>query len=128
LIGTDTGTQLSEDDYARVRINSNHAFSILSACVPSSDSLRFVCVRDPHARSTYTDEFITPEVLQQLRTIYPARRSSGAFWISWPIFLRYFCSLTISSYVSDHFDVREQGKFTRSSTEPIPTFYFDVSK
>ena len=67
---------------------------------------RFVLVRDPHARSNYTDEFITSTVLDQLRLVNDTSRSSGAFWISWSKFLRFFTSITISTYNEDYYDIR----------------------
>ena len=129
LIGAASGrTDVNDRKYSQVRIWNNHAFSILAAYALPSSSSRFVLVRDPHARSTYTDRHVTPIVLDQLRLINNTPRSSGAFWISWPRFLRYFRSITISSYNEDHFDIRHEGQFTRSSTQPIPTYRFRVTE
>lgn len=90
------------------------------------DSSRFVLVRDPHSRSNYTEKTITSTILAELRKINNTPRSSGAFWISWSLFLRYFTSITISNYNENHFELRYQGKFTRSSTEHLPTYSFHV--
>ncbi|CAF0828064.1 unnamed protein product [Adineta steineri] len=127
LIGTSTsGTNVNRDEYAAVHIHSNHAFSILAAHALVNDTSRFVLVRDPHSRSQYREDSITESVLKQLRLINSARRSTGAFWISWPRFLHFFESITISTYNSDHFDIRQQGQFTQSSTEVIKSYFFDV--
>ncbi|CAF3665498.1 unnamed protein product [Rotaria sp. Silwood1] len=127
LIGASTGRHdVSKDMYDQIRINSNHAFSILATHATDKDSVRFVLVRDPHACSCYRDEYITPKVLTQLRTINNAHRSTGAFWIEWTKFLRFFSKLTISTYVNNYFDIREQAKFTRLPTDPITVFYFHV--
>jgi hypothetical protein len=129
LIGTSSGrTDVSNEVYEQIRINPNHAFSILAAHALDNDSDRFVLIRDPHARSSYRDKHVTPEVLTQLRTIHKAHQSTGAFWIQWTKFLRYFSKLTISTYVSNHFDIREQAKFTRSPIDPISVFYFQVAE
>ena len=90
--------------------------------------MEFVLIRDPHARSNYKDELITPFILRNLNTIDRNSQSSGAFWISWPKFLRFFNSITISSYASDYYDIREINRFTRSSTQLIPTYHFHLNK
>ncbi|CAF4873840.1 unnamed protein product [Rotaria sp. Silwood1] len=129
LIGTSSGaTGVNSEEYARVHIHNNHAFSVLAAHALNNESSRFVLVRDPHSYSNYRESSVTENVLKQLRLVNSANRSTGAFWISWPRFLRYFSSLTISTYNSDHFDIREQFKFTRSSTQPIMTYHFHVPK
>jgi hypothetical protein len=134
LIGVSSGaTGVSAEEYARVRIHSNHAFSVLAAHTLTShkhadDSSRFVLVRDPHSRSSYTEDSVTDGIFKELRSINPAQRSTGAFWILWPQFLRYFSSLTISTYNSDNFDVREHGKFTRSSVENVISYRFHLSQ
>jgi hypothetical protein len=129
LIGTSSGGNgVSSEEYARVHINKDHAFSILTAHALGGASARFVLVRDPHSHSNYREEAVTDSVLKQLRLVNHANRSTGAFWISWPRFLRYFSSITISTYNSDHFDIREQYKFTRSSTEFVMAYYFHVPK
>lgn len=129
LIGVSSGrTDITEAEYAQVHISSNHAFSILAAHTLPTCSSRFVLVRDPHAHSNYTDPHVTPAVLDQLRLIHDASRSSGAFWISWPIFLRFFASITISTYNEDHFDVRYEGKFTSSGTQDAPAYYFSLTE
>jgi hypothetical protein len=87
---------------------------------------RFVLVRDPHSHSHYAENAITGEVLKQLRAFYPTDRSTGTFWISWPRFLRYFSSITISTYNSDNFDLRERGRFTESSTDYVTSYRFHV--
>jgi hypothetical protein len=127
LIGASTGrTDISAEEYARFHIQSNHAFSILAAHALPGCSSCFVLVRDPHARSNYADQYVTSAVLHQLRLIDDTPRSSGAFWISWSRFLRFFASITISSYNEDHFDIRHEGQFTRSSTQYVPTYRFHV--
>jgi hypothetical protein len=119
---------VTKEEYSQVRIHSNHAFSILAAHVLINCSTRFVLVRDPHARSNYTEEHVTPVVLAELRLINDTPRSSGAFWISWSTFLRFFSSITISNYNENHFDVRHEGQFTRSSTEETPTYRFRLTE
>ncbi|CAF1007734.1 unnamed protein product [Rotaria sp. Silwood1] len=127
LIGvSSSGTGVSSEEYARIHIHENHAFSILAAHAFANDSTRFVLVRDPHSRSNYTEELVTESVLAQLRLVNAARRSTGAFWISWPRFLRYFSLITISTYNSDHFDIRQQGQFTQSATQCVATYHFHV--
>ncbi|CAF1095120.1 unnamed protein product [Adineta steineri] len=127
LIGASTsGTNVNRDEYAAVHINSNHAFSILAAHTLINDTSRFILVRDPHSRSRYTEDLITKPILEQLRKVNPTHRSTGAFWISWPRFLHFFESITISTYNSNHFDIRQQGQFTQSSTEVIKSYFFDV--
>ncbi|CAF1042665.1 unnamed protein product [Rotaria sordida] len=129
LIGATTGRRnINEEEYQRIHIHSNHAFSILAAYYLSEISMPFVLVRDPHARVNYREEIITSSILSQLNSILPFHLPSGAFWISWPVFLQFFNSITISSYANDYYDIREVAKFTRSSIEPIPTFHFYVSK
>lgn len=129
LIGASSSrTDVTEQEYSQVRIQNNHAFSILAAHALVSCSSRFILVRDPHARSNYTDRQVTPVILDQLRLINDTPRSSGAFWISWPIFLRFFSSITISTYNEDHFDIRHEGQFTRSSMQEVPTYRFRVTE
>jgi len=106
----------------------NHAFSILAAHCLSNISMEFVLVRDPHARTNYREEILTSSILKQLNSILPFRLPSGAFWISWPRFLQFFSSITISSYSSDYYDIRETGQFTQLSIESIPTFHFYISE
>ena len=129
LIGAATGrSDVSAEEYARNNIPNNHAFSVLAACSLSYIAMQFVLIRDPHARSNYQDELVTSSILNKLNTIHRNSQSSGAFWISWPKFLRFFNSITISSYASDYYDVREVNRFTRSSSQLIPTFQFHLPK
>jgi hypothetical protein len=130
LIGASTSrNDVTAKEYSEVRIHNDHAFSILAVhALPSCSSSRFVLVRDPHARSNYTDKYVTPTVLEQLRLVNDTSRCSGAFWISWSLFLRFFASITISTYNEDHFDIRHKGQFTRSSTQYVPTYRFRVSE
>lgn len=90
--------------------------------------MEFILIRDPHARSNYTDELMTPMILHKLNSMNHNSRSTGAFWISWPKFLRFFNSITISTYANDYYDIREVNRFTRSSTQLIPTYHFHLSK
>ncbi|CAF4931148.1 unnamed protein product, partial [Rotaria sp. Silwood1] len=127
LIGASSGRNgVSESEYSLVGIHNNHAFSILAAYTISDCSSHFVLVRDPHAHSNYTDEYVTSTILDRLRLINDTPRSSGAFWISWPIFLRYFSTITISTYNEKYFDIRYEGKFTRSSTQYVPSHRFHI--
>ncbi|CAF1267771.1 unnamed protein product [Rotaria magnacalcarata] len=129
LIGTSSGGNgVSSDEYARVHIHKDHAFSVLAAHGLDNASARFVLVRDPHSHSNYREDDVTDSVLKRLRVINHAGRSTGAFWISWTRFLRYFSSIAISTYNKDDFDIREQCKFTRSSTEYVMTYYFHLSR
>lgn len=129
LINASTGRlDVSEEEYALNHIPSNHAFSVLAAYSHPSISMPFILVRDPHARSYYQDEFLTVPILNKLNSLGRNSRSPGAFWISWPKFLRFFNSITISSYASDDYDVREVNRFTQSSTQLLPSFHFHLSK
>ncbi len=127
MIGTSSGgTDVSPEEYASVHINRNHAYSLLTAHTLSIKPHRFLLVRDPHSHSRYAEDAVTETVLKQLRAFNSADRSTGAFWISWPRFLRYFSSITISTYSSDNFDIRERGRFTRSSTDHVTSYCFHV--
>lgn len=129
MIGTSSGgTGVSSEEYDRVRIHKNHAFSILDAHVLPGHPSRFVLVRDPHSQSSYQEGAVTENILQQLYLVNPARRRTGGFWISWSRFLRYFSSITISHYNSDYFDIREEGRFTKSPTEYVKVYYLDLPR
>jgi hypothetical protein len=129
LIGVSSGgTAITKEEYASVHIHKNHAFSILAAHALTDGSGRFVLVRDPHSHSQYREASVTKDVIEQLRRVNPAHRASGAFWISWKAFLRYFSSLTISTYNSDHFDMRQRGEFTRSPTQCVTTYQFQLNE
>lgn len=119
---------MSDSEYNRERIHGNHAFSVLSAHFLSSMSMQFILLRDPHGRSQYVDELLSAANSSKLNSWYPKSQSSGAFWISWAKFLRLFNSITISTYASDYYDVREVSRFTRAPQESIPTFHFHLSK
>lgn len=127
LIGASTGgTKINATEYASVHINNNHAFSILTACAIPTAPHRFVLVRDPHSHSRYSEDAITKDVIKQLRALNSSDRSTGAFWISWDRFVRYFSSITISTYNSDYFDLREQGRFNRSATDNVTSYRIHV--
>ena len=129
LIGASTGrSDVSPGEYTRIRLHGNHAFSVLAAHPIPSISMQFVLVRDPHARSNYHDELLTADVTHMLNSNYGKHVSSGAFWISWPKFLRFFNSIIISSYASDYYDVREVARFSRSSSQSISTFHFHLPR
>ena len=129
LIGASTGrSDVHPDEYDKNNIPNYHAFSVLAACSLSHIAMAFVLIRDPHARSNYHDELVDPTIRNQLNRMNQNSQSSGAFWISWPKFLRFFNSITISSYASDYYDIREVNRFTRSSTQSIPTFQFHLSQ
>ena len=129
LIGASTGrSDVRSEEYHENNIPNNHAFSVLAACSLEHIAMGFVLIRDPHAHSYYQDELIDPTIQKQLNSMSRNSQSSGAFWISWPKFLRFFNSITISSYASDYYDIREVNRFTRSSTQPVPTFQFYLSQ
>ena len=129
LIVASTGrSDITNEEYHTNYIQNNHAFSILAAYSIREISMDFVLIRDPHARSNYTDELLTRTHLQKLNQIHRNSQSSGTFWISWPKFVRLFNSITISCYASDYYDVREVNRFTRTPTQSIPTFHFHLSK
>lgn len=119
---------VSEKEYSAVHIHNNHAFSILAVHTFPGNLSRFVLVRDPHARADYTDKYITPTILNRLQLVNDATRSTGAFWISWSVFLRYFSAITISSYNENHVDERREGQFTRSPTQHVPTYRFYIAE
>lgn len=125
LIGAASArTEVNDRAYERANIKKNHAYSILAAHSLSNISIQFVLVRDPHGHTNYQEELTTSSILHRLNSRLPSRLPSGAFWISWPVFLQFFSSITISSYASDYYDIREIGKFTQLSIELIPTFHF----
>ena len=114
------------EEYHHVGIHANHAFSILFATTLNIGSSRFLLIRDPHGRTSYFDHLIEPTMRIQLRSLYDIRHSSGAFWIAWPNFLRFFDSITISTYVDTDFDIREQVEFTQSATQSVAAYYFHL--
>ena len=126
LIGVSTGgTSMTDADYERIQISPDHAFSILAAHVESQRTQRFILIRDPHSHSRYTENALNPNILKELRAVHPDGRSTGAFWIVWPKFLRYFSSITISKYQSDLYDLRQPAKFTATPNELLTAFYLD---
>ncbi|CAF4057136.1 unnamed protein product, partial [Adineta steineri] len=129
LIGTSTSrTNISTDEYHRARIRANHAFSVLFVTTLPTDPSRFLLIRDPHGNTDYSDRSIKSSIRTQLHSLYETHHSSGVFWISWPNFLHFFDSVTISTYASDYFDIREQAKFTRSPIQPVPAYYLYVGQ
>jgi hypothetical protein len=98
---------MTTEEHVRNNIPNNHAFSVLAACSVPSSSLEFVLIRDPHASSNYQEELMTPMIRNKLNFMNRNGQSSGAFWISWPKFLRFFNSITISLYASDYYDIRK---------------------
>ena len=71
---------MSSEEYARVHINKDHAFSILAThALGGASSARFVLVRDPHSHSNYREAAMTDSILKRLRLVNPADRSTGAF-------------------------------------------------
>ncbi|CAF2537958.1 unnamed protein product [Rotaria sp. Silwood2] len=130
LIGASTGClETNRHEYELAGLNPNHAFTVLVAkALPVGDG-RFLLVRDPHGTTNYSEDSITPSIRTYLRSIHDEMsNSSGIFWITWLSFLHYFDSITISTYVSNHFDIREAAQFTRSPIESVPAYYFTVSK
>ncbi len=126
MIGTSSGgTVISPEEYATVHINKNYACSILAAHILNIEPFRFRLVRGPH-HSRYAEHSITGNVLQELSVFKPTDRPTGAVWISWPRFLHYFSSITISTYNCDHFDIHERSKFTRSSTDCVTCCRFHI--
>ena len=135
LIGVSSSATegVSREEYETVRIHPNHAFSILAVhCfrspAASVNQSRYVLVRDPHASSGYSEKTLNKEKLETLRSVHHADRSSGAFWIGWSSFLRYFSSVTISRYSGDMHESRETGKFTRSAAENLLSYYFELTQ
>ncbi|CAF1608882.1 unnamed protein product [Adineta ricciae] len=128
LMGASTGnSDLPAEEYQRVHLSRNHVFSVL-AYHDLSYTERFLLLRDPHGSSKYTDDFICPDILQQLQQIKTAEAINGTFWMSWLVFLRFFGSLIICAYRDNLFDVRYEGKFTRHSAQTVQAYYFHVEK
>lgn len=116
------------EEYREAGINDNHAFSILAAHSSRAAGDRFLLVRDPHSSSRYQERQLTREILEILKKVNPARRSSGAFWIVWSTFLRFFSSITISMYRSDRYDVRLVNKFTEKPSEWLTSYSFTLNQ
>ncbi|CAF1341645.1 unnamed protein product, partial [Didymodactylos carnosus] len=126
LIGVATGrSDVSDDEYTRVKIHGNHAFSLLKVHSLSHDK-RFVLVRDPHSCTNFEDKHVTRESLDSLQKVQRAERRSGSCWISWQMFLKYFSSITICRWRADMFDVRADGQFTLDASQPITVYQFHL--
>lgn len=124
---------MRREEYDSVRIHRNHAFSILAAHSLNAhdfpkDEHRYILVRDPHSYSRYSEPTLNKQILGILRLKNPADRSSGSFWISLSSFLRYFSSISISRYDGDMYDVRQKGKFTRTASENLQNYQFQLSE
>lgn len=122
---------ITKEEYKNVGIHGNHAFSILAVYSfsphhSSMDEWRYVLVRDPHSYSRYAEKTLNETKLGKLRSIHSADRSSGAFWISWASFSRYFTSITISRYDAGMYEARETGKFTRNASESLFNYHFEL--
>ena len=129
LIGASTsGSPANEHHYHHVGLSPNHAFGVLTTTSLPVRNGRFLLVRDPHGVTHYSDESINSTDRHLLHKIHAEALKSGIFWISWENFLHYFDSVTISTYVSDHFDIREVARFTQSATDMVPTYYFTVTE
>jgi hypothetical protein len=130
LIGVATGQPIvNRDDYQRAGLNSNHAFALLATKALPVGEGRFLLLRDPHGMTKYSDESITPTTRNYLKSISDESSiATGTFWISWSNFLYFFSSITISTYVSEHYDIREEARFTQSSLEPVSSYYFTVPR
>jgi hypothetical protein len=129
LIGASTsGADVDRHVYRFSGLNPKHAFAVLASTSLPSGAGRFLLIRDPHGSTDYSDDSITPSDRTYLHSIHPEVQNSGIFWIAWSNFLQLFVSITISTYVEDHFDIREVAQFTQSSSESIPVYYFTVSE
>ena len=130
MIGASTGcTEIDLYEYQLAGLRPNHAFTVLAARALSVNDDRFLLVRDPHGTTNYSEDGITPAIRLSLRRIHDdMANESGTFWIAWFNFLRFFDSITISTYVDKHFDIREKAQFTQSPTESVPAYYFTVPK
>jgi hypothetical protein len=129
LIGASTGrSDINVQEYRSAGLHANHAFSVLLATTLTISSSRFLLIRDPHGNTSYSDPSIQSAIRTELQLMHDTRHSSGVFWIAWSNFLHFFESLTISTYVSDHFDIREQAEFTRSPTQPVAAYYFYIAQ
>lgn len=129
LIGASTGCEeVDEQEYELVGLNPNHAFTVLLAVALPVNDDRFLLLRDPHGTTKYSEDWLSPANRTYLRSMYhDAPNSTGVFWIAWLKFLHLFDSITISTYVSNHFDIREESQFTRSAVDPVNAYYFTVS-
>ena len=128
LIGASTGgqTSVSRDVHMSVGIYQGHVFAVLAVHQPFPDAPHFLLLRDPHSETSYSEPLLTEPMRQQLAKVKAVDRWSGTFWIAWKHFLRYFSSLTISTYNSNHFDIRLQGRFAHSFTDHATTYHFNV--
>ena len=111
-------------EYDRIGIHGNHAFSIVLVKSLEKDSVRLLLIGDPHGKTNYCDQLIESSKRKELNLLYNKSKSSGMFWISWWNFLRYFDSITISTYLNNHFDIRQVSQFTKSSRDSISSYYF----
>jgi hypothetical protein len=128
LIGASTGgqTSVSREVHMSVGIYQGHVFAVLAAHQPFPGAPHFLLLRDPHSETTYSEPMLTNEIREQLASVHSADRWSGTFWIAWTHFLRYFSSLTISTYNSNHYDIRLQGRFAQSLADQTTTYHFSV--
>ena len=127
-MGASTGRKdLSTFDYEDVHLHENHVYSVRKACaLPTGE--RFVLLRDPHARSDYTNDPISASALKTLQKIDKAEASTGSFWMSWMAFRRFIATLTICSYRDNLFDVRLEGSFTPHSAHYVQAYYFGLNR
>lgn len=125
LMGASTGrSDVELDEYARIGLHVNHAFSIVLVKSLNKDVNRVLLLVDPHGKINYSDQLIDLSKVKEFDLLYKRKGSCGMFWISWWNFLRYFDSITISTYLNNHFDIREVSQFSKSSTDSISTYYF----
>ena len=129
LIGASTsGSPTNEHHYHRIGLTANHAFAVLTTTTLPMCNGRYLLVRDPHGVTRFSDDSIRSSDRDLLCQIQSEGLKSGTFWITWENFVHYFDSVTISTYVSEHFDIREVARFSQSPTEPVPTYYFTVTE
>ncbi|CAF1097161.1 unnamed protein product [Adineta steineri] len=128
LMGADTpNTNVPDEEYTRIHLAKNHVFSVLAYYV-SSQTERFLFIRNPHGSSKYTDDSISTKIREELHSTKQAEAANGTFWMSWIAFQKYFGRLTICAYRDDLFDVRFEGEFTRHAAQTIQSYYFRLER
>jgi len=127
-MGASTGrTNTPAVEYARVHLSGHHVYSVRTAHALSATE-RFVLLRNPHGRSNYQDDHISPVTLTTLSENNEVEESAGSFWMSWMAFRRFFRTLTICSYRDDLFDVRLEGTFTPHAAHHVQAYYFHLNR
>lgn len=132
LLGVSCGKSgLSEEEFSRCGLLSNHAYSILD--IKQYNQYRLLKIRNPWGHLSWNGKWSnkstiwTPQLRQAINGTNRANtEDEGIFWMEYDDFIQYFNTIDVCKIRSNWMENRISGNFASHDSRDIQTFHLIV--